>query len=441
MPNWLLMLPKSVQARLHGRANLLAVLQNSGWLLFDKIVRMGLSLLLAALVASYLGPAQFGELAYILAFVAFFQAVTNLGLDGIVVRDIAQQQERASIILGTAFMLRFGTGLICWLLAVGSMAWLNGLHDRSVMLTALAGGSLVFQAADTVDLWFQSQSQSRRTVLAKLTAFLLSSVVKVVLILSGAPLAAFAAVLVLDGLTAAVGLAIAYKRFPCAKRWTHALSTARQLLVESWPFTLSGISIMVYMRIDQIMIKEMLGARELGVYAAVLPLAALWQGIPMTLNASIAPFMARKKAESEAAYWQAMQKIFKAYAFLGWLVCIPTALLAQFVVTFLYGSAYQEGAAVLSIYVFTNLFINMGVAQNLWLLNDRRAIVSLVKTLIGAVIAVVCNWLLISRYGLVGVAVVAVLAQFVSAVLTSLLFNKRVFLLQIRSLLCPFIKI
>lgn len=434
-------MPKAVQARLQGRTDLLAILQNSGWLLFDKTVRTGLGLLVSALVARYLGPAQFGELAYILAFIAFFQAVTSLGLDGIVVREIAQNKERAGIILGTAFILRLCTGLICWLSAVVCTALLNDLHDRSVMLTALAGGSLVFQAADTVDLWFQSQSQSRRTVLAKMTAFLLSSVVKVVLILSGAPLAAFAAVVMLDGLTAAIGLAIAYKRSPCAERWSQALSTASQLLAESWPFILSGISIMVYMRIDQIMIKEMLGPRELGIYAAVLPLAALWQGIPMTLNASIAPFMARKKAESEQAYWQAMQKIFKAYAFLGWLVCIPTALLAHIAVTALYGSAYREGAIVLSIYVFTNLFINMGVAQSLWLLNDRRAIVSLVKTMVGAVIAVVCNWLLIPHYGIVGVAVVAVLAQFVSAVFTSLLFSKRVFLLQIRSLLWPVIKI
>jgi O-antigen/teichoic acid export membrane protein len=435
------MLPKAVQARLHGRADLLAIVQNSGWLIFDKILRIGLGLVVAAWVARYLGPAQFGELAYILAFIAFFQAVTSLGLDGIVVRDIAQNKERANIILGTAFMLRLATGLFCWLSAVACMALLKDLHDSSVMLTALAGGSLIFQAADTVDLWFQSQSQSRRTVVAKITALLLSSVVKVVLIMSGAPLAAFAAVVVLDGLTAAVGLAIAYKRFPCAERWSNALSTAIQLLAESWPFILSGISIMVYMRIDQIMIKEMLGPRELGIYAAVLPLAALWQGIPMTLNVSIAPFMARKKAESEEAYWQAMQKIFKVYAFLGWLVCIPTALLAHVAVTALYGSAYQEGAIVLSIYIFTNLFINMGVAQSLWLLNDRRAIVSLVKTMSGAVIAVVCNWLLIGYYGIVGVAAVAVLAQFVSAVLTSLLFSKRVFLMQIRSLIWPVFKI
>ncbi len=436
-PIWLNLLPKTLQQRLRGRHNLLAILQNSGWLLFDKLVRLVLGLLVGAWVARYLGPSQYGELAYALAFIAFFQAVATLGLDGIVVRDIAQNKARANTVLGTAFALRLGVGALCWLAAIGSMAWLNGINDRSVVLTALAGGSLVFQAADTVDLWFQSQSQSRRTVLVKLTAYLISNGVKVALILSNAPLVTFAVVMALDGLTAAVGLAVVYKRFPCSQNWNSASNMARQLLTESWPFILSVISITVYMRIDQIMIKEMLGVKELGIYSAVLPLATLWQFIPMMLNASLAPFVARKKAESETAYWDALQKIFKIYALLGWLVCIPIVVFANMAVNTLYGAQYQQGALVLSIYVFTNLFINQGVAQGLWLLNERRAILSLINALVGAVVAVTGNWLFIPHFGIAGVAIVAVFSQLVSAVLMNFIFSRRIFLMQIRSLVWP----
>lgn len=441
MSNWVAMLPKALRAHLQGRSSVLAILHNSGWLLLDKVLRLGMGLLVSAWVARYLGPAEFGELAYVLAFIAFFQAITSLGLEGIVVRDIAQHKDRANSILGTAFILRLGTGIACWLFAVGSMAWLNGLHDRSVVLTALVAGTLVFQAADTVDLWFQSQSSSRLTVIAKLVSYLLTSGVKVLLILNEASLVAFAAVMVLEGSTSALGLAIVYKRFPCAQRWAHSANTARELLLESWPFLLSGISIMVYMRIDQIMIKEMLGSNELGIYAAMLPLSTLWQFIPMTLSSSLAPFVARKKAESEEAYWQALQMIFKTFALFGWVVCIPIAVLAPIIVNILYGPDYKDGAIVLSIYVFTNLFINMGVAQGLWLLNDRRAFLSLAKTVIGAVIAVLGNWLLIPYYGTTGVAVVAVIAQLVSAVLTNFFFSKRLFFIQMRSLLCPVFKL
>jgi PST family polysaccharide transporter len=152
----------------------------------------------------------------------------------------------------------------------------------------------------------------------------------------------------------------------------------------------------------------------------------------------LAPFIARKKADNEINYWHALQKIFKAYALLGWLVCIPTLVFARFAVEFLYGPQYQQGAVVLSIYVFTNLFINMGVAQGLWLLNERLAIISLAKTVVGALVAIVGNWFLLPHFGIIGVAIVAVSAQLTSAVLMNLIFSRRLFLMQIRCLMWPF---
>jgi len=434
---WLSILPKRLQQYLYDRNNLLTVLQNSVWLLLDKMLRLTLGLLVGIWVARYLGPDQYGELAYVLAYIAFFQAIATLGFDGVIVRDIAQNKSEASTILGTAFALRLGVGVICWLVAIFSMVWINGFYDRSVVLTALAGGSLIFQAADTIDLWFQSQSRSRLTVLAKLSAHLISSGLKIVLILNGAQLEAFAAVVGFDALVAAISLSVAYKRLPCSKRWSRTARTASKLISESWPFMLSSLSIMVYMRIDQIMIKEMLGVQQLGIYAAVLPLATLWQFVPMMLNVSLAPIVARKKYEGEEAYWGTIQKIFKAYALFGWLICIPTFVLSNWAVVTLYGLEYQKGSLVLSIYVFTNLFIFMGVAQGLWFLNERRAIVSLWKTIIGAIIAILGNWIVIPIFGIPGVALVAVIAQIVSAVITNIFFSRRIFLLQISSLIWP----
>jgi len=439
-PSWLVTVLKALQQYVLSSRNILPFVRNSAWLMLDKILRLALGLFVSAWVARYLGPSQYGELAYVLAYIAFFQAVATLGLDGIVVRDVSQNKDQANIVLGTVFALRLGAGTLCWVTAIGVMAWINGIDDRSVVLTALVGGSLIFQSADTVDLWFQSQSQSRLTVLSKLAAYLVSSGIKIALVLTGAPLAAFAAVITLDGLAAAIGLAIAYKRLPCGERWGRASVKARELLAECWPLILSGISIMIYMRIDQIMIKEILGTKKLGIYAAVLPLATLWQFIPMTLNSGLAPFVARKKAESDRVYMETLQRIFNAYAALGWLVCIPTAIFANLAVRMLYGSHYEEGALVVSIYVFTNLFINLGVGQLLWLLNEHRGVVSLWKTLAGAIVAILGNWLVIEKMGIVGVAVVSVLSQLVSAVLTNLIFSREIFKMQIQSMIWPFIK-
>lgn len=433
-PLWLKFLPVVIGSKISSNEGLILAINNSGWLLFDKLIRMTLGLLVGAWVARYLGPAQYGELAYVLAYLAFFQAIALLGMDGIVVRDIVKDRECAGEILGSAFTLRIIAGSLCWLLAIILMAFMNGWQHNSVYITALAGSTLVFQVADTIDLWFQSQSQSRRTVLAKLIAYLISNGVKVFLIINKAPLIAFAAVMALDAFAAAISLAYAYQRFPCAQYWQPIKKRTFILLRESWPFILSGLSIIIYMRIDQIMIKELLGEQSLGIYAAVLPLSMLWSFIPMTLSVSLAPLVARKKKEGQVAYINTLSAIFRGFAVLGWLICIPVALISPCIVEVLFGPAYQSGSLVLSIIIFCNLFINMGVAQSLWILNEGKSKLSLYKTLIGALTCIVANLTLIPVYGIYGAAVSAVLAQSVSTMLANILLCREIFYMQIKSL-------
>jgi|SRR6267142_446055 len=428
---WLRYLPKPLRSRLEGRQALHAVIGNSGWLLFDKLIRAALGLLVGVWVARYLGPTRFGELAYVLAFIAFFQAVANLGADGIIVREIARDRFAASRILGTALVLRFCVGVACWTGAIAVMALVNGVNDPSVVLTALAGGVLVFQAADTVDLWFQSQSQSRRTVVAKLIAYLLSNGAKVVLILADAPLAAFAAITALESAAGALGLYLAYRRFPTSGRWEMILKQGWQLLRESWPFMMSGVSIMVYIRIDQIMIKEMLGEKELGLYAAALPLSQVWQVIPVVLATSLAPVIARKKAEGESEYQDALLAIFRIFGALSLCVSVTTALASSTLILVLYGQSYSDATSILAIHAFSNIFVFQGVAQSLWLINEQAGSLSLIKTILGGIAAVGANLILLPIFGTVGAAIAAIVSIGIASVFSNILYAPRIFLMQL----------
>ena len=48
------------------------IMGNMGWLMFDRIVRMGMGLFVGVWVARYLGPIEFGSLNFAVAFVALF---------------------------------------------------------------------------------------------------------------------------------------------------------------------------------------------------------------------------------------------------------------------------------------------------------------------------------------------------------------------------------
>lgn len=408
---------------LANRPNLLAVIKNSSWLLFDKLMRMLLGLLVGAWVARYLGPAQYGELAYALAYIAFFQAVANLGMDGIVVRDIARDQSQAGQILGTAFALRLATGVLCWLVAVLGMAWSNGWQDRSVAIVALVGASLIFQSADTIDLWFQSQSQSKRTVLAKLVAYLLANGVKVLLILSQAPLLAFAAVAALEFATAGLALAYAYRRFPCQSHWQKVvIQHWFDLLKKTSPLMFSGVWVTIYSRVDQIMIKHFLSEYHLGLYTTVLPLSQAWNFLPTILMLGLLPYLA---ADSLANRTHKFVQLLQLSAIFAILISIAMAIISKPLVALLLGEAYKESATILSVIVFSNIFTFLGSIQSVWATTENRLRVYFISTLISSSLSIVVTAILISYFGLVGAALAYLISMFLAVTLIPVIIDKK----------------
>jgi PST family polysaccharide transporter len=235
--------------------------------------------------------------------------------------------------------------------------------QQELWILGILGVSLVFQSGDVVDLWFQGKSQNKKGVYARLSAYLFANALKILLIILKAKLVAFVIVVVLENVLVALAMYISYRNYPSKGKWLKSWALARQLFSESWPYLISGISIMTYMRIDQVMIKEMLGKYELGLFSAVTPFAAVWNVIPVIICAVLFPYMSRKKMESAEEFRRYLVYLFRLFWVISIALVILTNLFSHFLVRKLYGDAYLESASILNIYIFTIIPIFLGVAQ------------------------------------------------------------------------------
>ena len=85
---------------------------------------------------------------------------------------------------------------------------------------------------------------------------------------------------------------------------------AGALLNDSWPLILSGIVISIYMKIDQVMIKEILGASPVGQYAAAARLSEAWYFIPVVICSSVFPALVNVRKINRELYYSRLQKLF-----------------------------------------------------------------------------------------------------------------------------------
>lgn len=170
--------------------------------------------------------------------------------------------------------------------------------------------------------------------------------------------------------------------------------------------------------------------RELGIYAAIIPIANLWNMIPVTLCASIAPMFAKMKLQSSELFSDALVKIFRLFWVLSFIVIAIIWILSGFVIQMMYGLEYLEAIPVLNIYVLTCIPIFMGVGQGLWLLNERKSYLSPIQTVTGAIVCILANLTLLPVYGISGAAIAAILSQISSCLLINLIFARKLFKLQ-----------
>ncbi|MGL1559682.1 flippase [Vibrio parahaemolyticus] len=414
-------------------SSLQKIIANSSWLLLDKISRIFLGLTVTAWTARYLGPESYGNLAYTLALVALCQTIAKLGLDTIVVRDISASDVRKEALLGTTLQLRVISGITIYFLVV-LFSFLTSDIETAILFS-LAGGAILFQSCDTIDLWFQSQSKSRFTVKAKLISYVIASLLKIGLIISSASIYWFAAIFSLETAITAMGLVFVYRKRPTERTWYLSKEVAIAKLKECFPYLVTSVSMVIYTRIDQIMIGNIIGSEELGVYSAILPFSTLWNVIPVILSISIAPYLAQLKKQNSIVYNYAISTLFSVFTFLGILTATVISFLSPYFVSIILGEQYANGIEVLRIHVLTNVFIYLGVAQGLWIVNEGKGYIALYRTLFGAAVSLVCNYYLLPIYGIVGAACVAVFAQLSQAVLSNVFFDRKILYLQIRCLL------
>jgi len=430
-------LPRAVRARLAGRPTLQRIINNTGWLFADKIIRMGVGLFVVGWVARYLGPAQFGILNYATAFIAIFTAVAGLGLDSIVVRDIVREPGAAEEILGTAFCSKLLAGLATAALTVGVIYVIKPGDTVTVTMVAILSLTMIFNSMDVIDFWFQSLVQSWSTVIARNAAFILASLATLGLFFFKAPLMAFAGIRTLEIALGAVGLGIVYKRSGKSMRtWRVAIPRLNQLLSDSWPLILSSMAIMIYIRIDQIMLGEMVGNAAVGQFSAAVRVSEVWYFIPTSFVNSAFPAIVEAKNVSNDLYYGRLQRLSNALFLVSLSIAIPMSFLSGHVTKFIFGQQYAQAGSVLAVYIWAALFVFLGVVRRSWVNTEGLMKYTFIYTSMGAVLNIVLNFFFIRKWGMMGSAYATLISHFFAAVGFNILFAKTrpIFFIQMNSL-------
>jgi O-antigen/teichoic acid export membrane protein len=398
--------------------------ENISWLIFEKGFTLVVGMVVGIYVARYLQPENFGLLNYSISFVSIFSAFSTLGMDQIIVRELARDPTNQRALLGTGFMLKMAGSGILLLLMVIILLFMDHNPFTNTLIMIIAAAE-IFKGFEVISYFFQSQTLSKYVVRVQVFINLLLSILKVGLVFMHAPLIWFVFIILFGSILNALGFAYSYyKREGTLWKWTYKKTLAYELLRESWPLALYGIALHIQARIDQVMLGKMLNTAEVGQYSVALKFIEIFGFMPMVIMSTFSPAIVRAKGVGEALYHSRLTNLYRLMFLTFLVIALPLYFFGEKVITLLYGIEYQSAGYLLSLFAVRLFFSNMGVGKSVFIVNESLFKYSLMTVIIGAITNIALNYYLIPMYASVGSIVASMISFTISIFVVDIFFQK-----------------
>ena len=385
--------------------------KNTSWLFGERILKMFVSFFVIIALTRYLGPENFGLLSYSQSFVGIFVAFATLGIDVILVREITKYKENIDSLLGTAFFLKLFSSLVAILMIFIINSFIG--DKEAVLLTNIIAFILLFQPINTIDTFFQANVISKYSALVNSITFVISSVLKLLLIYFGVDLIYFAYALVLDSIFIALGYIYIYT---LQKKSLFTLKFDKEIAIyflkNGWPLMLVALAAFIYTRTDQVMLKYFLGNEAVGNYAAAAKVGELFYFVPLLITQSLFPKIIETKEKNKKEYFVLLEQLYKLLVWSVIPIAIGLFIFSDLIVSILYGDKYIYASSVLSILSIAIVFNAIGTVTTKVLYAEHYERKYLYRSILGVFVNIVLNFYFIHIYGVNGAAIATLITLF-----------------------------
>jgi PST family polysaccharide transporter len=409
------------------------------YLFFDKVYGAIISLLFLSILTSYLGPELFGVWSYILSFASIAVPLSTAGTNYTIVKKFSLNQNPADL-AKQAFLLRLLASIITTIILALAFVVTTSKPESQELITLiffLVG--MILNNINLTVLYNESKIKNEKTVLAKNIGLTIGIGIKIFLIYNNASISEIAAVTIIESLIFfLVGYYLTDLKI-LASFSPRVIADSRKLLKESFPLFLSSVIVIIYLKIDIILLRHFTVLGEVGYYAAAARISEMLYAAPVALSTVFFPIVMREINQKEETKINRI-RFYAIVFYLCLFLSISCSLFSPHIIKIIYGSAFYEASQIFSLHCISIMFIGFLTSSSKELIAKNKYKLIFYRDLSGLFSNLVLNIILIPAYGALGAAVSTLISYFIASVLSNLFFSetKQVLILMLKSPLIIF---
>ena len=379
-----------------------------------------LSLLSIRLMTGYLGQDGFGKYATILAFFAFFTAISDLGLGSVTAREISREGADEGKILGNVVALRLSSSLLLLVAAPLVMYAFDYSRDVEIGILVAALAAAFSTLSFVLNAIFQKNLAMDRIAMVEFLGKLLQVGMIVLIVRQDWGFLPIACTLIVSlSFNSMVALYLS-KRY-ASFRLQFDTTYWKEFLRNSLPMGATAIITFTYLKMDTILLSVLQSNAHVGIYNVAYKIMENLVFFPAMLAGLILPLLSRFIFTQRERFVEIADKTFKVFFIAIVPIVSATWFLAGDIIAIVSGAGFQESVIVLRILIFALAFIFFGSYFNM-LLIVGNAQKKLMQTLIfAAAFNLSLNLLLIPKFSYLGSASIALATEALVVCLTGFL--------------------
>lgn len=384
------------------------LISNIYWAVVGKLFNLASSVLVGIFIARYLGPDKYGLMNYVISYVTLFTVISSFGLDNIEIRELSKKKELSRVIIGTALKIRLFLSIITIALICISLIIFNSGLETNLLILIYAF-SIIFNSFIVFRNFFTALVLNKLVVKTEIFRSFIGSIIKVFLLILEVDLMWFILALVLDSVLLSSGYIYTYKKYFSSLRKLHYKKKIGRILIkESLPLLLSGVAIIIYQRIDQVIIKNLINTENLGYYSIANQFVEFVLFIPIVISQTMTPILVKSRINDDKLVYEKKRQFFLDMTlWVSILIAIILFISSGVIIRHIYGEQYIIAISTLKILSWKIIFVSFFLSSGQIIIIESIQKLAMVRNLIGCVISITVNLILIPIWGIDGSAIAA----------------------------------
>lgn len=407
---------------------------NTVWNLIVRLFQVGVGFLVWVYLARELTVDNYGLLVFSLTITQLCIVVGQLGLDQVVAKEM-KYYEFDTIELGkvisTALILRGVASLVVVLLV---LIWCFFYENEKIIIISILMLMVFFSVVNMYPMFFEALSKTKKIVIPSFFVYVVFSIIKVVIVYKGLSLMWLAFAFAGESIALYLVTSIFYSNYcGCSKKFIIDYKLLKKYLKECTPLLLSGAMVILYMKMDVLMIESFLGTEYVGKYVVSSRLVETYLSLLAVVVGSYYPKLVALYKQGDFEHYEYAHNLMRKLVFICVVFAIIISVFSEQIIILLYGQVYAESYSVLSILIWTPIFVSLGLIATRLLILEENSKIVMYKSSIGLALNLILNYFLIPTYGIQGAAYATLASQIVSAVFSNILFSdsRYIFFIQL----------